>query len=317
MEIPMNKPVYDGYLADPFAWRAAGKYYMIGTAAPDSPVIEGRCFPLLISDDFVAWHYAGHILDQPDPALGNTYWAPEVAERDGTYYLYYSVGIEDTRHQLRVATASQPDGPYLDNGVALTDLRATPFAIDPSPFRDKDGQWYLFYARDFLDEENGARPGTALAMDTLTSMTQLAGREQTVMRARHDWQRFQQNRAMYGSHYDWHTLEGPCVWLRDNRYTCFYSGGRWDSPQYGVDWAVSSSIVGPYQDTSGDSVEARITHTVPGRILGPGHNSVVVGPDGNTYIVYHAWNADRTVRSPYISRLDWNTAGEPLPVPFR
>jgi hypothetical protein len=66
------------------------------------------------------------------------------------------------------------------------------------------------------------------------SMTKLAGRWEVVLRARCDWQRFLANRPMYGGIYDWHTLEGPCVRKHADRYYCFYSGGRWETENYGV-----------------------------------------------------------------------------------
>ena len=72
-------------------------------------------------------------------------------------------------------------------------------------------------------------------MDRLIAMTQLAGEAKVVLRATHDWQRFQANRLMYGQTWDWHTLEGPCVHKHDGRYDCFYSGGRWETESYGVD----------------------------------------------------------------------------------
>ena len=49
-----------------------------------------------------------------------------------------------------------------------------PFAIDPHPFQDADGRWYLFYATDFLDTEGGARAGTALPF-AITYDTLLVG----------------------------------------------------------------------------------------------------------------------------------------------
>src|SRR5215212_7247438 len=93
-------------------------------------------------------------------AIGTGFWAPEVAHAEGRWWMYYSVGDGDVGHHLRVAVADDPTGPYVDQGVDLTpDER---FAIDPSPFRADDGSWWLFFARDVLDDE---RVGTMLAVD--------------------------------------------------------------------------------------------------------------------------------------------------------
>jgi GH43 family beta-xylosidase len=318
-----TNPVYKGYFADPFVWEYQGVYYAIGTgpaeakgemeeiadAAQTNSTDELRVFPLLRSFDFLNWDFVGNALLRPDPALGDNFWAPEVAYSEGTFYLYYSVGHEDKDHQLRVATSNDPLGPYQDVGEPLLDPKSCPFAIDPHPFRDDDGQWYLFYARDFLDTEGGVRPGTALMVDRLEGMTKLAGEGRVVLRARCDWQRFLANRPMYGGIYDWHTLEGPCVRKYADRYYCFYSGGRWETDSYGVDYGVADKVMGPYSD-AGNEAGPRVLRSLPGYVLGPGHNSIVLGPDGQTdYIVYHAWDINMEARRMCLDKLIWTPDG--------
>jgi beta-xylosidase len=149
-----------------------------------------------------------------------------VAFHDRKFWLYYSVGFGDKNHQLRVATSDTPLGPYQDLDRAVIDPAHCPFTIDAHPFQDEDGRWYLFYARDFIDQRDGARPGTALMVAPMKSMTELADESHVVLRAKHDWQRFEKNREMYGARYDWHTLEGPFVRRHNGRYYCFYSAGR-------------------------------------------------------------------------------------------
>jgi beta-xylosidase len=309
-----TNPVYPGYFADPFVWEHGGRYYAVGTGGVEAhgEVDEtgaGRVFPLLTSDDLVQWQFVHRALVRPDPSLGDDFWAPEAACEGGKFYLYYSVGHGDKSHQLRVAVSETPAGPYRDTGTPLTDLRVTPFAIDPHPFRDDDGQWYLFYARDFLDTENGARVGTGIAVDRLLGMTRLAGEERTVLRPRFDWQRFLKDRLMYGRIYDWHTVEGACVRKHEGRYYCMYSGGRWETESYGVDYGVADHVLGPYSDAGGEA-GPRVLRSVPGRVRGPGHNSVVRGPDGETeYIVYHAWDAAGQMRQMWLDRLLWTPEG--------
>ena len=308
-EIRYTNPVYAGYFADPFVWKVGGTYYAIGTGADEAAGrINSRVFPLLTSPDLMHWQEAGRALEPLDATFGGTYWAPEVAHYDAKFYLYYSVGHADKRHQLRVAQSDNPLGPYRDAAGPLVDSEECPFAIDAHPFRDDDGQWYLFYARDFLELDEG-RAGTALAVSRLETMTRLAREWNVVLRARFDWQRFQADRPMYGRVYDWHTLEGPCVRKRDGRYYCFYSGGRWETDSYGVDYGVAEAAMGPYADTALAS-GARVLRTAPGRAVGPGHNSIVVGPDGKTdFMVYHAWGPDMTARRLCIDPIDWTSEG--------
>src|SRR4051794_18592394 len=180
--ITSTEPVYGGYFADPFVYQFEDAYYAVGTGAAEAagrPPAHGRVFPMLRSTDFVHWEPMGPCLERPHASLGSDFWAPEVAHREGRFYLYYSVGHGDQRHHLRVASSDHPAGPFRDMGVALTDLQTCSFAIDPHPFRDDDGNWYLFYARDFLDTAPSSpagrlpRFGTALVVRKLVTMTEL------------------------------------------------------------------------------------------------------------------------------------------------
>lgn len=306
------RPVYEGYFADPFGWKHNDVYYAIGTGAREaSGHTAGKIFPLLRSDDFDKWHLIGDALVAPAPELGDTFWAPAVAFANGTFYLYYSVGQGDKCHQLRVAQSAAPEGPYRDLGHALLDPKQTPFCIDPHPFQDIDGQWYLFYACDFLDCAECARAGTALMVRRMNNMTELEPTGHVVLRARSDWQRFQAARPMYAGIWDWHTLEGPCVIRNRDRYYCFYSGGRWDNETYGVDYGVAETILGPYHD-SGNEAGPRVLRTKRGQLIGPGHNSCIIGPDGAEYLLFHAWNNGMSSRQMYLGKLDWTPQGPRL-----
>ncbi len=182
-----------------FGSQHLGVYYGIGTGAAEAAGTVDeiattldfdpnklRVFPLLASFDFVNWHYVGNAPPRPDPTLENNFWAPEVAYSDGKFYLSYSVGHEDKNHQLRVAQSDTPISPYEDSGEPVTDLNTCAFASDPHPFRNDDGQWYLFYARHLLYTEGGVGVGTALVVDLLQNMTKLPGLEKVFLRARFD-----------------------------------------------------------------------------------------------------------------------------------
>jgi arabinan endo-1,5-alpha-L-arabinosidase len=307
MSLTYTNPVHDGYFADPFVMEApqsGSRYVAIGTGSTR----DDRAFEVLRSDDLITWRSAGGALVRPE-GCGSDYWAPEVAEHDGRWWMYYSCGEGDRGHSLRVAVADSPVGPYVDQGVDLTpDER---FAIDPHPFRDADGSWYLFFAKDVLE---GERVGTMLAVDRLETMTRLAGQARTILTPSADWQVFLREREMYGQTYDWHTLEGPFVRRHAGRYWCFYSGGSWMEPTYGVGVAVADSPLGPWQE-HGEPGGGPIMRTVPGHVLGPGHNSVVRGPHGQDVVVYHAWDADQTARRMCIDPLRWTDDGPVVDAP--
>ncbi|WP_270886760.1 glycoside hydrolase family 43 protein [Pedococcus sp. 5OH_020] len=297
MPVTYANPLYDGYFADPFVMRVGDRYVAVGTGR----VVGGRTFEVLTSPDLVSWTSVGGALETP-PGLGTDFWAPEVAQRDGRFYLYYSAGNGDAGHHLRVAVADSATGPYVDQGVDLTpDER---FAIDPHPLQAQDGAWYLYFAHDVLE---GERAGTMLAVARLgDDMTSLDDEVVEVLRPTADWQIYQRDRQMYGAQYDWHTLEGPAVCFREGRYWCFYSAGSWLEPTYAVGWAVSDHPLGPW--TAPDGVEP-LMRTIPGKVVGPGHNSIVTTPGGTDVIVYHAWDAQMTARRLCIDPLLWTPDG--------
>jgi len=305
-----TNPVYGSYFADPFVWKFQDVYYAIGTGELEANGQSvGKVFPVLQSTDFFQWTFASSAMLRPDSRLGENFWAPAIAYDHEKFYLYYSVGHGDKNHQLRVATSDSPQGPYKDSGKSLLDPHVCSFAIDPHPFRDNDGRWYLFYARDFLDSSNNVRPGTALMVACMKSMNELEDEGRTVLRARSNWQRFKANRLMYGRNFDWHTLEGPCVCRHEGRYYCSYSGGCWQNETYGVDYGVAEHVLGPYSDL-GNERGPRVLKTVPNRVIGPGHNSIIRGPDGETdYIVYHAWDKQMKLRRMFIDELSWTSDG--------
>lgn len=298
-------PVYPGAFADPFVLRHEGVYHAVGTG----PAEDGRAFPTLRSDDFARWTSGPGALIVPEGFEKGDFWAPEIAHRDGTFFLYYSVGGEDhVGHQLRVAVSDRPEGPYRDAGHPLLDPAGCPFAIDAHPFQDRDGRWHLYYARDLLD---GDRPGTSLVVAPLDDPLRLPTDYHLVARAAHDWQLYERDRPMpqYGpTPFQWHTLEGPFVVPHEDRLFLLYSGGNFQNESYGVDYLVADSVYGVYEDTN-DGAGARVLRTVPDRVIGPGHNSVAKGPDGADWTVYHAWDLGMQGRHLCLDRLDWTPDG--------
>ena len=125
-------------------------------------------------------------------------------------------------------------------------------------------------------------------------MTALGTEVHTVARARCDWQRFAADRADVRRTSTTGTRsKGPFVVRHDGRYYCLYSGGCWQTDTYGVDYVVADAVAGPWSD-DGAERGPRVLRTVPGRVIGPGHCSVVAGPDGRTrYLAYHAWDLGR------------------------
>ncbi len=298
-----TNPVYPHPAADPFVLKHCGEYWCYTTGLQ----ADRRAFGVLRSPDLVHWSRVGSAMD-PLPSRGPHYWAPEVSYLEGVFYLYYSVGDEENMH-LRVATSTDPAGPFQDSGVRLTSEQ---FAIDPHVLDAGDGRRYLFYATDFLEYD---RIGTGTVMDRLLDPFRLEGRPRPVTRAKYDWQIFDPARASKGG-VRWHTIEGSFVLKHDGLYYQMFSGGNWQNQTYGVSYAASDRLEREDewdQYCDGDQV-LPILRTMPELgVIGPGHNSVVRGPDNlSLYCVYHRWLPESGERVLAIDPLEWE--GERLVV---
>jgi beta-xylosidase len=303
-----QNPVWLGYFADPFVLKYNGEYYAYGTGPASE---DGRAFPLLKSADLTNWESLGGALDPLTGVKTYNFWAPEVAQKDGRFYMYYSASTtpSDDSHRLRVAIAEHPAGPFRDTGRVLMEGRG--FAIDASPFQDpRDGNSYLFFAKDFESDEPH---GTGLAVvPVCDDMMTIKAEPQTVVRACAAWQVYEKNRDYKGRVWPaWHCVEGPSVIYHDGRYYCFYSGGAWHGPNYGVGFAVAEHPLGPWRDDFAANGPT-VLKGIPGKVVGPGHNSVVLGLDDRTwFMVYHAWDANHTARRMCIDPIHWTKDGHP------
>jgi GH43 family beta-xylosidase len=294
-----RNPVYPFSFPDPFVLKFQGQYWAYCTGFWH----DGRVFGVLRSRDLVEWIPQAGALEAL-PGHHPCYWAPEVAYLDGRFHLYYSVGNEETM-QIRVAVADHPGGPFEDSGRRLT---AEPFAIDAHPFVDRDGSRWLFYATDVLDR---SRVGTGTVRDRLRDPLTLEGHPLPVALPRHDWHVYHPSRPEKGF-VRWHTVEGPFVLERKGLYYEMFSGGNWQRPSYGVSYAIARSLEDPREWVqAADGARALPILRTGGEVVGPGHNSVVRGPDNRQlYCVYHRWSPDLSARVLAIDPLDW--AGERL-----
>jgi GH43 family beta-xylosidase len=292
-------PVYPRSCPDPFVLKVRGEYWCYSTGLQE----DGRAFGILHSRDLVEWRPLPGALE-PLPGGHTCYWAPEVVEHGGRFYLYYSVGNEEAM-EIRAAVAEHPAGPFVDAGRRLT---SEAFAIDAHVFQDLDGTRWLFYATDFLDRSH---IGTGTVRDRLLDPFTLAGDPRPVALPRHDWHVYHPNRPEKGG-VRWHTVEGPFVLARKGLYYEMFSGGNWQNPTYGVSYATTRDIASGEEWTqAADGERVLPVLRTTGEVVGPGHNSVVRGPDNRQlFCVYHRWSPDASARVLAIDPLDW--AGERL-----
>ena len=84
----------------------------------------------------------GKILDVEDiPWAGRQLWDSDVVEKDGRYYLIYSLKDKNDTFHLGVAIAEKPEGPF----IPLPDPIRGSYSIDPCAFKDEDGEIYVYF----------------------------------------------------------------------------------------------------------------------------------------------------------------------------
>ena len=125
-------------------------------------------------------------------------------------------------------------------------------------------------AQDVRDVMRTPIRGQRLAADGAT----LIGERVTVLENDQDWEA--------------HLIEGVWVTRQQGRYYLFYAGNDFSTADYGIGVAVADAPLGPYRK-------------MPERFLrstaewwGPGHPSVTEGPDGEPWLILHAFFPGRT-----------------------
>ena len=122
------------YIADPTARVGKdGKLYIYGSLDESSKYYCSPDYHVLSSADLKEWTLHPYSFHNDE-----TLYAPDMMEKDGTYYLYYDTpdGSE------YVAVSDSPIGPFHD-GVKIEGPRQ----IDPNIFIDDDGQAYYFWGQ--------------------------------------------------------------------------------------------------------------------------------------------------------------------------
>jgi hypothetical protein len=75
------------------------------------------------------------------PWAGRQMWAPDAAEKNGRYYLYFPAKDKQDIFRIGVAVGDKPAGPF----TARPEPIAGAFSIDPAVFTDADGSSYMYF----------------------------------------------------------------------------------------------------------------------------------------------------------------------------
>jgi beta-xylosidase len=260
-----RNPVFARDFPDPDVIKVGRAYYAYATATAWEA--RGHIFPILRSRDLVRWQYVGDAMPGSPAWSNGNYWAPGVVEHNGTFYMYY-VGkdLRLDRNCVAVATAGRPIGPFTHRAVLGCGDAGTAGYIDPQPFIDTAGRAYLYFKKDnpvHIISVVQLRPDLLHATGPIKDLLKL---DQT-------WE--------FGSY---STVEAPFAIKHGRTYVLFYSGNNWED-NYAEGYATSASPLGPFKKYAHNPILRS-----KGSVRGPGGASLVEGPHGGWWMVYHAWS---------------------------
>jgi beta-xylosidase len=256
-----GNPVFPGWYADPEGIIFDKTFWIYPTfSAPYNKQVHMDAFS---SKDLITWDKHPNIIDTSSVKWAKrAMWAPSIIEKDKKYYLFFGandIQNDNERGGIGVAVADRPEGPFRDYlGKPLIDKfhnGAQP--IDQFVFRDKDGQYYLFYG-------GWKHCNVARLKSDFTGFIPFE-----------DGKTF---REITPKGY----VEGPFMFIRNGKYYFMWSEGGWTGPDYSVAYAVADSPFGPFERAG------KILQQDPNVATGAGHHSVIQVPGKDEwYIVYH------------------------------
>lgn len=115
MDNKFKNPMFKG--ADPFVLFYDGKYYMYCTTENGRELVgandfstdtdEGDGIYVYVSDDLKNWEKQGYALRKGDSIGEKWFWAPEVLEYRGRFYMVYA-----SEEHIAIASCDHPLGPF-------------------------------------------------------------------------------------------------------------------------------------------------------------------------------------------------------------
>ena len=304
-------------LGDPYILFTQGTYYLYGTGAG-----ANKGFAAYSSKDMVNWKQEGQVYfhDNPrgwsDPAAqwGGAYWAPEVYEVKGKFYLFYSAqwkvnpAHEEENFRIGVAVADKPTGPFVDLAKQPIFDPGYP-VIDANVFFDTDGKAYLYFSRccykhpvesevaDLVRKKGWFKQieeSWVYGVELKPDFSGIIGQPVLLLRPPlklSDRQAAWESRSVTTREVNRRWTEGSVTFKKDNTYYLMYSANYFGGQHYAVGYATARSALGPYTKAANNPVLQKNT-AAGGSVSGTGHNSIAYSPDGKEmFCVYHARTA--------------------------
>jgi hypothetical protein len=258
--------VYPFDFPDPFVLRVGSTYFAYATNSTEGNI------QIIESPDLTHWAAVGNALPNlPSWAEAGGTWAPSVLQIGSTFLLYYATAVAGTgegEECISVASATQPQGPFVDNSAGpLVCQSSLGGSIDPSPFVSASGTRYL----EWKSNGNRDHPATIWSAPLNVTGTGFAASAPTELLA---------------DNLPWEAgvIEAPDLVLSGGHYFLFYSGNQWNSANYAVGVAVCRGPLGPCSNLSSQPILSSGTD-----MAGPGGETIFTDAAGNPWIAFDAW----------------------------
>ncbi len=260
-------------IGDPFVLTYDGMYYMYCTS--ESSLKKG--FYIWTSKDLVNWEKQGLALSNETPGIFgiNRFWAPEVIEYKGKFYMTYSAGDTDNILKLCLAVSENPLGPFKNYQSPWYKHNLS--HIDATIFKDGDNI-YTYFVRDcstnFINGRSTSQIFVARLSDDLkTFVTE----PKLVITPDQPWEDINGTRL-------WN--EGPSVLKHEGIYYMTYSANGFNTHEYCVAYATADNPLGAWTKAEKNPI---LKANMAIGLSGPGHNSFAYSPDGKElFMIYHA-----------------------------
>jgi beta-xylosidase len=250
------------------------------------------------SRDLVNWQIVGAVFQKRPAWSTGSYWAPEISQYRGRFFIYYAARKKDGPLCVAVATAPRPQGPYTDHGPLVCQEVGS---IDGFPVTDENGRRYLLWKED---GNSVSKPTPIWAQPLSPDGTKLVGERRELF---HNDQAWEKHATLpYGD-----LVEGPAVVRRGGWFYIFYSGNFCCAREcnYMVGVARSRKLLGPWEKNPNNPI-LRGNETWKC----PGHGTVVTDQRGRDFFLYHAYKADDFVyvgRQALLDKIEWGANGWP------
>ncbi len=318
-------------LGDPFILKnQEGKFYIYGTT-------EGlNGFKAYSSDNLSDWKDEGIIYTggTPESWTVNCFWAPEVYERNGKYYIFYSANWKENptneleNFRIGVAVADKPTGPFKEmNGGPIFDP-GYPIIDANVLFDEQTDRTYLYYSRccyknpvkseiaDWAKKENlfeEIEESWVYGVEMKSDFSGIIGEPVLLLcppKSVDDKQAEWESRSVTSGEINRRWTEGSFIFKYKDNYYLMYSANFYGGQYYAVGYATSKNPLGPFIKADNNPVLQKNTEG-GGSVTGTGHNMVLTMPDGQMLCVYHGRTTqtgnDRVV---FIDKMEINKDGK-------